>query len=274
MLIAPAAAPFTVGVSLKMYFGHARTLEWAAAIGDIARRHPAVMEGLVDLFVVPTFPSLVPVRDILAGSRVRLGAQDLSSADEGAFTGEVSGAELREIGCTLAEVGHAERRTLFHEDDAVVAAKTAAALRNGLTPLLCVGETTLVREPGRSPASIAADEVASQLRSALSDVDAAGLVGPVIVAYEPQWAIGAPEPATPDHIAAVVAELETVVAALPGRDGSRVIYGGSAGPGLLTALGGEVKGLFLGRFAHDPTAVETILDEVRALATAPAGDPR
>ncbi len=197
-----------------MYFGHARTLEWAAAIGDIARRHPAVTEGLVDLFVVPTFPSLVPVRDILAGSRVRLGAQDLSSADEGAFTGEVSGTELREIGCTLAEVGHAERRTIFHEDDAVVAAKTAAALRNELTPLLCVGETALV------------------------------------------------------------AELETVVAALPGRDGSRVIYGGSAGPGLLTALGGEVKGLFLGRFAHDPTAVETILDEVRALATAPAGDPR
>jgi triosephosphate isomerase len=274
VLIAPAAAPFTVGVSLKMYFGHSRTLEWAAAIGDIARRHPAVAEGLVDLFVVPTFPSLVPVREILDGSRVRLGAQDLSAADEGAFTGEVSGAELREIGCTLAEVGHAERRALFHESDAVVAAKTAAALRNGLTPLLCVGETALSREPGRSSASVAAGEVDSQLRSALSESDAAGLAGPIIVAYEPQWAIGAPEPATPDHIAAVVAQLESVVAALPARGGSRVIYGGSAGPGLLTALGGEVKGLFLGRFAHDPAAVETILDEVRLLASAPAGDAR
>ncbi|RKR75170.1 triose-phosphate isomerase family protein [Frondihabitans australicus] len=264
MLTGPAAAPYMVGVSLKMYFGHARTVEWAAAIGDIARRHPAVAEGLVELFVVPTFPSLVPVREALAGAPVRLGAQDLATADSGAFTGEVSGVELAEIGCTLAEVGHAERRALFHEDDAVIAAKTAAALRNGLTPLLCVGEET------EAPAAIAALEVESQLRAALADSDEAGLTGPIVVAYEPQWAIGAPEPASPEYIAQVVAQLESVVAGFAGRDGSRVIYGGSAKPGLLTALGGDVKGLFLGRFAHDPAAVELILDEVLTLAHASA----
>lgn len=266
MLSAPAAAPYTVGVSLKMYFGHARTVEWATAIGAIARRHPAVQKGLVDLFVVPTFPSILAVRTALAGAPVRIGAQDLSTADEGAFTGEVSGRELREIGCTLAEVGHAERRRLFHEDDRVVAAKTAAALRNGLTPLLCIGE-----EVEAEPA-IAALEVESQLRSALAEADAAGLTGPITVAYEPQWAIGAPEPASTSHISGVVSRLEAVVAGLSGRDGSRVIYGGSAKPGLLTTLGGSVTGLFLGRFAHDPAAVELILDEVAALASSTSSD--
>ncbi|ROQ39658.1 triosephosphate isomerase [Frondihabitans sp. PhB188] len=256
MLSDSAAAPFTVGVSLKMYFGHARTVEWATAIGDIARRHPAVADGLVELFVVPTFPSIVPVRDALAGASVRLGAQDIAWADSGAFTGEVSGVELAEIGCTLAEVGHAERRALFHEDDEVIAQKTAAALRNGLTPLLCVGE-----EEAASPA-ISSLEVTQQIESALAQAGP----GAIIVAYEPQWAIGAPKPAAPEYIAAVVAELEQFVQALEGRDGSRVIYGGSAGPGLLTSLGGDVKGLFLGRFAHDPAAVELILDEVVALA--------
>jgi triosephosphate isomerase len=251
-------APYTVGVSLKMYFGHARTVEWATAIGALARRHPAIELGLVELFIVPTFPSLVPVREALAGAPVRLGAQDLAWADEGAFTGEVSGVELAEIGCTLAEVGHAERRSLFHEDDEVIARKTAAALRNGLTPLLCVGE-----EAESSPA-LAALEVTEQIKAAL----AASGSGPVVVAYEPQWAIGAPAPASPDYIAAVVAELESFVLTLDGREGSRVIYGGSAGPGLLTDLGGAVKGLFLGRFAHDPGAVATILDEVLVLCGA------
>jgi triosephosphate isomerase len=260
MLNGPSTPPYTVGVSLKMYFGHARTLEWAAAIREIARRHPAVERGLVDLFVVPTFPSIVSVVEALAGAPVRIGAQDVAWADEGAFTGEVSGVELAEIGCTLAEVGHAERRALFHEDDEVIAAKTAAALRNHLTPLLCVGEETQA-----SPA-IAALEVETQLEAALAG--SGELDGPVIVAYEPQWAIGAAEPASADHIVQVVTRLEDAVSKLPGRAGSRVIYGGSARPGLLTALGGDVRGLFLGRFAHDPEAVSQILDEVLELAGA------
>ena len=258
----PSAVPFTIGVSLKMYFSHARSVAWAAEVADVARRHPAVRDGVVDLFVVPSFPAIVPVREALIGTGVRLGAQDLATHDSGPFTGEVSGAELAEIGCTLAEIGHAERRTLFHEDDAVVAAKTAAALRNGITPLLCVGE-----EAEASPA-VAALEVSAQIDAALAAADDAGLEGPLLVAYEPVWAIGAPVPASRDHIAAVVAAVEERLAELPGRSGSRVIYGGSAGPGLLTDLGGDVRGLFLGRFAHDPAAVERILDEALALDAA------
>ena len=260
----PSTAPFTIGVSLKMYFTHARSVAWAAEVADVARRHPAVRDGVVELFVAPSFPALVPVRQALAGTGVRLAAQDLAADDSGPFTGEVSGAELAEIGCTLAEIGHAERRTLFQEDDAVVAAKTAAALRNGLTPLLCVGEEA------PTSAAAAALEVAGQIDAALVAADVAGLDGPLLVAYEPVWAIGAPVPASPGHIAAVVTAVEERLAVLPGRSGSRVIYGGSAGPGLLTDLGGHVRGLFLGRFAHDPAAVERILDEALALDGAAA----
>ncbi|WP_235491458.1 triose-phosphate isomerase family protein [Frigoribacterium sp. Leaf186] len=258
--VRPPSARFTIGVSLKMYFSHAKTLAWSTEVAEIARRHPALRQGVVELFVVPTFPSLVPVQEALAGTPVRLGAQDLATDDAGAFTGEVSGAELAEIGCTLAEIGHAERRALFHEDDAVVAAKTAAALRHGITPLLCVGEADET-----SPA-LAALEVTQQLDLALAAADEAGLAGALLVAYEPLWAIGAPVPASAGHITAVVAAVEEHLAGLPDRAGSRVIYGGSAGPGLLTGLGGQVRGLFLGRFAHDPSAVERILDEALALA--------
>lgn len=255
-------APFTVGISLKMYFGHAETLDWAKRVGDLAREHPAVRNGLVSLFVIPSFPAIVPVRDVLRGSGVAIGAQDLFWADRGPYTGEVSGSELAELGCSLVEIGHAERRALFHEDEIVISRKVAAAYRNRLLPLLCVGEE---REES---AVDAADEVGRQISSALRDSDAAGLAGPLLVAYEPRWAIGAPAPASPAYIAEVVQGIHRVLAGLPVRAGSRVIYGGSAGPGLLTELGGEVPGLFLGRFAHDPAAIGLVLDEAAALAAA------
>jgi triosephosphate isomerase len=248
------APAFTVGVSLKMYFGHARTLEWMQRIAEIARTHEATASGAVELFVVPTFPALVPVGALAAESGVALGAQDLFWEDAGAFTGEVSGAELREIGCRLVEIGHAERRALFGDDDERVRAKVAAAFRNDLVPLLCIGETE------RGSVEDAVELVLAQIGSALADADEAGADGPILAAYEPVWAIGA-----------VVTALEAALAELPGRAGSRVIYGGSAGPGLLTALEGRVPGLFLGRFAHDPEAVGAILDEALALARGTEG---
>ena len=246
----------TVGVSLKMYFSHARTLSWAAAVGDIARRHPAVRSGAAELFVIPTFPALVPVRQVLGDAPVLLGAQDLAWADEGAYTGEVSGAELREIGVDLVEIGHAERRSLFHETDEDVARKVHAAYRNHLRPLVCVGEAI------RASRSEAIADVTAQLDRAVSVAVAAGQAGPLTVAYEPVWAIGAPAPAPDDHVVEVLAGVSAHLATRPELAGSRVVYGGSAGPGLLTRGQGRIGGLFLGRFAHDPAAVETILDEV------------
>jgi triosephosphate isomerase len=243
----------TIGVSLKMYFGLARALEYADAVAALAA-HPAIADGRVRLFVVPGFLAVPGTVSRLAGTPVLVGAQDLATEDRGAFTGEVGGPELAEAGARVALIGHAERRRLFGETDDVVAAKTRAALRNGLTPVLCVGETE------RGTAEGAAAECVRQLRSAL---EGAG-DGRLIVAYEPVWAIGAPEPATPEHIRAVGSLLRVEVASLTGRDGSVVVYGGSAGPGLLGTVRGGVDGLFLGRFAHDPAALRAVVDEAAA----------
>lgn len=250
------SARVSVGVSLKMYFGHADARRWFARVAELAAAHPAVADGRVECFVIPTYIQVLPAVEAFHGTRVAIGAQDLASEDAGAFTGEVSAAELAEVGVRLAEIGHAERRRLFGETEDVVRAKTAAALRHGLTPVLCLGEVEHLE------AMDAATEVVSQLRDALAEASA----GRVIVAYEPVWAIGAPEPAPATHIATVAGALRVVLDALADREESSVIYGGSAGPGLLTTLGDAVDGLFLGRFAHDPAALASVLDEAATLA--------
>jgi triosephosphate isomerase len=247
-----------IGVSLKMYFGRRLTAQWCRSVADMATRHPALRDGHVKLVVLPSFPYLIEALDIFAETPVYIGGQDLYSSDEGAFTGEVSGAQLAELGCRYVEVGHAERRRIFGENDALIAAKTAAAYRNHLTAILCIGETR------RSSGTAAVKECLAQMDSALTmSVDDAA-TGPMAVAYEPQWAIGADEPASPDHITTVSKALRSHLDSMPQFAGSQVIYGGSAGPGLFTELKAGVDGLFLGRFAHDPAAVELILDETLA----------
>ncbi|QEW02032.1 triose-phosphate isomerase family protein [Microbacterium lushaniae] len=238
-----------IGASLKMYFSHARTLAWVREVAGIVAEHPAVAAG-VRPFVLPQFPSIPACAEIGAAAGLAVGAQDLAAEDEGPYTGEVSGAVLAEVGCSLVEVGHAERRRLFGETDDVVAAKLAAALRHGLMPLLCVGEDRA------GDAAAAVDACLRQIDAAVGPARAAGLTGPVTVAYEPLWAIGAPEPAGPDHIAAVCGALRE-----HGGQAQAVIYGGSARPGMLADIAGSVDGLFLGRFAHDPRAFGAILDE-------------
>lgn len=246
-----------IGVSLKMYFSHARTVEWVSEVARILAEHPA--REAVTAFVIPQYPSIPACLDV--GGALAVGAQDLASDDSGAFTGEVSGSVLAELGCAYVEVGHAERRRLFGETDEIVAAKVHAAVRNGLTPILCIGEAE------RMPVDEAAADGIRQIESGLAAADAAGARGPVIVAYEPLWAIGAPEPARPEHIRGVCSRLRTHLAERRGASGQdAVIYGGSAGPGLLSAVADSVDGLFLGRFAHDPRALRDILDEAGALS--------
>jgi len=231
-----------VGVSLKAYFTLARTRSWL-------REAMSVVPDGVEFFVAP---SHLGIADALRVFPDGVAAQDVSAYPAGAYTGEVTADELAEAGVRYAEIGHAERRRLFGETDDVVAAKTARALGRGITPVLCVGETTNPADGGPDAAGVAV----GQLRSALADAPA----GRVIVAYEPVWAIGAAEPASDDHIRAVAAAL---------RDARReehdaVIYGGSAGPGLLARLGEAVDGIFLGRFAHDVTALRAVIDEAVA----------
>ena len=243
-----------VGVSLKMYFGLQETLDWCARVGVIASGHTAVSNGIVEVFVMPTFPSLVPVIALLRETPVAVGAQNMYWQDSGPFTGEVSGRVLAELGCRYVAVGHAERRRLFGESDDDVALKVEAALRNELCPVVCVGES----DP--SNARAAAGECTRQLESALSRVGDGVKRAPVVVAYEPQWAIGADRPASVRHIVEVCSALKHVV-----RAADRVIYGGSAGPGLLERLDDSVDGLFLGRYVHDPVAFEAVLDEVAGI---------
>lgn len=253
----------TVGVSLKTYFGHEQARAWFADVAARAGAHPAVADGSVRFFVIPTYLQIPAALEAFAGTRVMVGAQDVSEFAPGAYTGEVPAAELAEVGVQVAEVGHAERRRLFDETDTVTAAKAAAALGHGITPVLCIGEAERLGAPAAALANV------EQLTANLAGVPA----GPVVVAYEPVWAIGADEPAPDEHIATVTQALRAALDADPARAGSVVIYGGSAGPGLLTRLGDSVDGLFLGRFAHDPAALVAVLDEASALAATRA-EPR
>jgi triosephosphate isomerase len=254
-----------IGVSLKMYFGFERTLDWCRDVAGFAAGHPAVRSGEIELFALPSHPVLAEAARVLGAAGVASGAQDIFWKDEGAFTGEVGGKIIAEVGGRYAEVGHAERRRIFGEDDDVIGLKTAAAFRNGLTPVLCVGE------PARGTAADAARYCIREIDAVLNRAESLGQSGRTIVAYEPQWAIGAAEPATPSFISDVIRGLDAHLRSRPGHADSRVIYGGSAGPGLIGQLDSAVVGLFLGRFAHDPEALRTILDETAARLGLPIG---
>jgi triosephosphate isomerase (TIM) len=161
------------------------------------------------------------VAESLHGGAVHWGAQDCSSHDSGAYTGEISAAMLAEFGCCHVIVGHSERRALHGESDAVVAQKAAAALRHGLVPILCVGETLAEREAGRTEAV-----VARQLGAAIELLDKR--IDGVVLAYEPVWAIGTGKTASPGEAQAVHAFLRKALAAAGATSGSlRILYGGS-----------------------------------------------
>ncbi|KAG8168712.1 hypothetical protein KVR01_001461 [Diaporthe batatas] len=250
-----------VGVSTKMYFSAQRTRQYVGEVlGQLAAAGGADgADGAdgVDIFIIPDVITLASVVGQVrsSGVPVLVGAQDAFWEDAGSYTGSVSPAVLAEVGCRMVEVGHAERRRLFGETDADTASKAAAAARNGLTPLVCVGEAS------RGAVSMAAGQCASQVQRVMAAVPAAA---EVILAYEPVWAIGAAEPAAPEHVAAVVAALRELPC-VADRDGPvRIIYGGSAGPGLFQQLKHSVDGLFLGRFAHDPDAFVKTIHEVAA----------
>jgi triosephosphate isomerase len=236
-----------------MYFDLTKTLTYAADLAALA--HHADNNN-IDLFIIPDFVSLVPVKHALKDTTVQLGAQDAFWEDSGAFTGEVSCQTLKQAGVCLVELGHAERRRLFGETDATVAKKAAAVSRNGLVPLVCIGEKTHGNIASQA-VGMAIEECKPQITSLLAAVpDDSELV----IAYEPVWAIGAKEPANADHVVAVTQQLRKM---MEGRKGlTRILYGGSAGPGTFDKLRDGVDGLFLGRFAHDVKNLEQVILEM------------
>lgn len=250
----PVTDALFIGVSTKMYLGYAQSLEWLEQLVAEVDARPALVAGRVVPFVIPSFPVLPEAARLLEGTPLVLGAQNCGWSD-GPWTGEVSPSMLGELGVGLVEIGHAERRRYFAEDESVIALKVSAAVDAGLTPLLCVGEPET-----RAPAA-AADTVYRQIKAAVSGdwSVASGLV----IAYEPVWAIGAAEPASAGYVSQVVNALRDSLAQ-HGLARLPIIYGGSAKPGLLPQLIG-VTGLFLGRFAHDATNFGRVLDEALAV---------
>ncbi len=185
---------------------------------------PAIspLTGMKSAICAP-FPYLAQVQQSLGGTSVAWGAQDLCQFDNGAFTGAVSGAMLRDFGCHYVIIGHSERRSVFGESDEVVAAKFGAALKAGLTPILCVGETLAERESGATEA-VVARQIDAVI--AASGVDA---LAKAVVAYEPVWAIGTGKTATPQQAQAVHAFIRGRIG---GHDekvaaGLVILYGGS-----------------------------------------------
>ncbi|KAF2656157.1 Triosephosphate isomerase [Lophiostoma macrostomum CBS 122681] len=244
-----------VGVSLKMYFDLQSSLSYVRGVYQLDGE---AWNARVDLFVIPDFVTLMESSRILESSHIMLGAQDVFWEDQGAFTGEVSPRVLQQAGAKIVEIGHAERRAMFGETGEWVAKKAGAAARNGLIPLVCIGEKTH-HSIASAAVGAAVEECRPQVTSVLAavpdDVE-------VILAYEPVWAIGAAEPADPDHVVHVTKELRKLAA---GRNGvTRIVYGGSAGPGTFAKIAEGVDGLFLGRFAHDIKNLKQVIEEVGA----------
>lgn len=243
-----------VGVSLKMYFDLPSTLSY---VRGMLQLDGDAWNARLDLFVIPDFVTLLSAAEILQPSSILLGAQDTHWEDKGAYTGEVSPAVLAQAGARIVEIGHAERRALFGETDESVAKKAGAAARNGLIPLVCIGERTHNSTSPSAAVGAAISECTPQVTSVLAAVPDDS---EVILAYEPVWAIGAKEPADADHVVNVTKELRRLAS---GRAGvTRILYGGSAGPGTFAKIAEGVDGLFLGRFAHDLQNLKKVIEEV------------
>ena len=182
--------------------------------------------GKVEVVVVPPFTDIRSVQTVVDGDRlkIRYGAQDVSTQDEGAYTGDISAGMLAKLGCSYVVVGHSERREHHAEDDATVNAKAHKAVASGMTPIVCVGEGLDVRQAGRH-----VEHTLEQLDGSLAGFDAKQ-VAALVVAYEPVWAIGTGEVATPDDAQEVCAAIRARVAETLGDEaagGVRILYGGS-----------------------------------------------
>lgn len=246
---------FWIGTSWKMN----KTLAEAQAFATALAAADGTRDARIQRFVIPPFTAVREVKEILTNSSVKVGAQNMHWADEGAWTGEVSPVMLRDCNLDIVELGHSERREHFGETDETVGLKTEAALRHGLIPLICIGETLAEREAGR-----AKEVLETQVRGALSRV--AGSDAPILLAYEPVWAIGVNGiPATSDYADARQAEIIAVAGDVLGRK-VPCLYGGSVNPGNCQELIAcpHIDGLFIGRSAW---TVDGYLDILARCAT-------
>jgi triosephosphate isomerase (TIM) len=225
------------------------------AIGLVQKLAFTIAESVLDtaeVVVLPPFTALRSVQTLVTGDNLVLGygAQDLSPHDSGAYTGDISGAMLAALACQYVTVGHSERRAIHHEDDALVAAKAQAALRHGLTPIVCVGEGLEIRQAGGH-----VGYCTTQLDASLDGLSAEQLAS-VVVAYEPVWAIGTGEVATPEDAQEVCGALRARLAERfgPATAASvRILYGGSVKAASTAGIlaGPDIDGALVGGASLD-----------------------
>jgi triosephosphate isomerase len=192
-------------------------------------------QGLTDreVMIAPPFTALATVAEVVRGSGVRLAGQNVCWAEQGAFTGEIAPGMLRELGCSMAIVGHSERRQIFGESDALINQRVAGAMRFGITPLLCFGETLAEREAGQTMAVLA-----RQVRAGLAGV---AVIEPadLVLAYEPVWAIGTGKTASEEQAQEAHAFVRNLLLEMYEKSIARqirILYGGSVNSGNVDAL--------------------------------------
>ncbi|PKZ67449.1 triose-phosphate isomerase [Gordonia terrae] len=248
----------------KMNLNH---LEAIALVQKIAFALPAKYFDKVDVTVIPPFTDIRSVQTVVDGDKLLLtyGAQDLSQHDSGAYTGEISGAFLAKLGCTFVVVGHSERRTLHGETDEIVLAKTKAALKHDLTPIVCIGEGLDVRVAGEHVAYNVA-----QLKGSLAGLSAAE-IAKTVIAYEPVWAIGTGRVAGADDAQEVCKAIREALAEIADAETAasvRILYGGSVNAKNVGDLVGrpDVDGALVG-------GASLKSDEFATLSAIAAGGP-
>ncbi|WP_314681249.1 triose-phosphate isomerase [uncultured Rhodococcus sp.] len=258
-----ARKPLIAG-NWKMNLNH---LEAIALVQKIAFSLPAKYFDKVDVTVIPPFTDIRSVQTLIEGDKLLLtyGAQDVSAHDSGAFTGEISGSMLAKLGCTFVVVGHSERRTLHGETNETVLAKTKAALKNGLTPIVCIGEGLEIREAGEHVAYNV-----DQLEGSLAGLSAEE-ISKIVIAYEPVWAIGTGRVASAADAQEVCAAVRATVAELADAEvaaGVRVLYGGSVSSKNVGEIVGQtdVDGALVG-------GASLKADEFATLSAIAAGGP-
>jgi triosephosphate isomerase (TIM) len=226
------------------------------------------------VLVLPPFTDLRSVQTLIDGDKlkIRYGAQDLSQFAKGAYTGDISGPMLAKLGCSYVLCGHSERRQYHGEDDALVNAKVKAALANSITPILCVGEPLEVRHAGEQ-----VEYVTAQLKGGLARVPAEA-VADMVIAYEPRWAIGTGETASPDDAQQIAAGIRAHISGMAGAEagaGIRILYGGSVKGDNIAAImaGQDVDGALVGGASLDAGEFASIC-RYRQVAGTQAAQPR
>lgn len=205
----------------------------AAAEQLINELKPLVADAKAEVVICVPYTAIATAARLTKGSNIKVGAENVSWADKGAFTGEISAEMLKEVGAEYVIIGHSERRQMFGETDETVNKRTVQALKNGLKPIVCVGETLQERESDRTK-----DVVKTQTAGAFAGMQAADLDN-VVIAYEPVWAIGTGKTATAEQANETIAYIRSVVADLFGKtaaDKLRIQYGGSMNPQNAAAL--------------------------------------